>query len=118
NITNEPRDYHKTWENYRDAKAMLFRSLAGSYRKERTAKAAVLNADDNSRGVFDLLASVQADEYVVYATSEEGRRRADEHPDLRSRRWESIYARGVQHSTGGLRFTVVTPHGALPIEAP
>ena len=77
NITHEHLDLHGSWENYRDAKAMLFRALAASYRKPRTAKVAVLNADDNARGVFDFLRQIPADEQIVYTTKDEGRRSED-----------------------------------------
>ena len=128
NITHEHLYFHGTWENYRDAKAMLFRSLATSYRKPRTAKVAVLNADDNERGAFEYLQQIPADEYITYRmrAGEQGSKGAGEsnrqsHRDASQSAIENrkfIYARDVEHSTGGLRFTVVTPHGELPIESP
>src|SRR3989344_3044062 len=42
NITHEHLDYHKTWQNYRNAKALLFKEV----------KTAVLNRDDSS---FDFI---------------------------------------------------------------
>ena len=42
NITHEHLDYHKTWQNYRNAKALLFKKV----------KVAVLNRDDPS---FDFI---------------------------------------------------------------
>ena len=111
NITHEHLYYHKTWENYRDAKAMLFRTLATSYRKPRTAKVAVLNVDDNARGVFDYLRAIETDEKIIYDA--EGRRHEAE-----SSNSQFIFARAIIHSPRGLRFTVVTPHGELQIESP
>ncbi len=107
NITHEHLDHHKTWENYRDAKAILFHALATSHRKPRTAKAAVLNADDNARGVFDYLRAIEVEERVVYsANSEFGNPNSI-----------SIVARGIEHSTQGLHFAVITPNGEIEIES-
>ncbi|MBM3127785.1 MAG: UDP-N-acetylmuramoyl-L-alanyl-D-glutamate--2,6-diaminopimelate ligase [Chloroflexi bacterium] len=121
NITHEHLYYHKTWENYRDAKAMLFRALATSYRKPRTAKVAVLNADDNARGVFDYLRAIEVEEQIVYSTDD--RRRTTDGSNLESsvighRSSVCIFARAIHHSPHGLRFTIVTPHGELEIESP
>ncbi|MDE3091895.1 MAG: UDP-N-acetylmuramoyl-L-alanyl-D-glutamate--2,6-diaminopimelate ligase, partial [Chloroflexota bacterium] len=77
NITHEHLDIHGTWENYRDAKAMLFRALATSYRKPRTAKVAVLNVDDVERGVFEFLRRIPADEQIAYGASEGSRQAAE-----------------------------------------
>lgn len=117
NVTHEHLDIHGSWENYRDAKALLFRGLAVSYRKPRTAKLAVLNADDNARGVFEYLRQIPADEQIIYGTTEdEGRTTEDlRHPSSVIRQ---IFARDIQHSSRGLRFTVVTPHGELEIASP
>lgn len=109
NITHEHLDLHGTWENYRDAKAMLFRSLATSFRKPRTRKVAILNADDNTRGVFDYLRQIPADEHIVYST-------APTYPV--SRATCVLSARDIVHSSSGLRFTVVSPHGELGVESP
>lgn len=116
NITHEHLDYHGTWENYRDAKAMLFRALTTTRRKPRTNKVAVLNADDNARGVFDYLRGIEADEYVVYSVAgqgegERGSKGAGENVLF-------ISARGVEHSADGLEFVVDTPFGELAITSP
>lgn len=116
NITHEHLYYHQTWENYRDAKAMLFRALSTSYRKPRTAKVAVLNADDNARGAFNYLRQIPADEQIIYSTKDEGRRTNDLRPSSSVLR--PIYARNIQHSPHGLHFTVVTPFGELEIASP
>ncbi len=116
NITHEHLYYHQTWENYRNAKAMLLRALATSYRKPRTAKVAVLNADDNARGAFDFLRAIPADEQIVYTTKDEGRTISDLRPSAFVLR--HIAARDVHHSPNGLCFTVVTLFGELDIESP
>jgi len=118
NITHEHLYFHKTWENYRDAKAMLFRSLSTAYRKPRTAKVAVLNADDNARGAFDFLRTIPADEQFIYSATEGGRRTTannGQRSAVGGQQW--IFARHIEHSSRGLVFTVVTPHGELQIES-
>jgi UDP-N-acetylmuramoyl-L-alanyl-D-glutamate--2,6-diaminopimelate ligase len=63
NVTHEHLDYHGTWENYRDAKASMFRMLAGSQRTHGQSKVAVINADDPSAGYF---AAIESEEHVLY----------------------------------------------------
>ena len=60
NITHEHLDYHGTFEAYREAKALLFRSLYRSQPKANTPRLAVLNRDD--AGSYDYLTSVLAEE--------------------------------------------------------
>lgn len=110
NITHEHLDLHGSWENYRDAKAMLFRALMQTQKKPRTAKVAVLNADDNSRGVFDFLREIPADEKVIYTTTNDELQRTDDES------W--IVARDIYHAADGLRFTIDSPFGELEIESP
>lgn len=146
NITHEHLDLHGTWENYRDAKAILFQKLITTRRKPRTPKVAVLNADDNERGVFEFLRGIPADEKVVYTTgdgrrttlrssgqapdegrsqtkfgrTEDERRAKDSAPStvnrLPSETW--IAARDIHHSSEGLRFIVETPFGELGVQSP
>ncbi|MBI5305873.1 MAG: UDP-N-acetylmuramoyl-L-alanyl-D-glutamate--2,6-diaminopimelate ligase [Chloroflexi bacterium] len=108
NITHEHLYYHQTWENYRDAKAMLFRALATAYRKPRTAKVAVLNADDNARGAFDFLRAIPAEERIIYSANLQ----------FAIRNLQFVIARDILHDTRGLRFVVDTPFGELPITTP
>lgn len=46
NLTEDHLDYHKTVENYFDAKALLFSQLGNSYHKGQKPKTAVINIDD------------------------------------------------------------------------
>ena len=56
NITHEHLDYHGSWENYRDAKAILFRELAKTREKPQgNPRLAVLNKDDCS---YEFLAGI------------------------------------------------------------
>jgi UDP-N-acetylmuramoyl-L-alanyl-D-glutamate--2,6-diaminopimelate ligase len=51
NLTQDHLDYHKTMEEYRRAKSLLFAQLGNTYNHERP-KFAVLNADDPATTVF------------------------------------------------------------------
>ena len=64
NVKHEHLDYHGSWEAYRDAKAMMFRMLGDSWRKEGVRKTAVINADDDSAAAF---VAIPADAHVSYA---------------------------------------------------
>jgi UDP-N-acetylmuramoyl-L-alanyl-D-glutamate--2,6-diaminopimelate ligase len=111
NITHEHLDLHGTWESYRDAKAMLFRSLTTAYHKPRTAKVAVLNADDTERQAFEYLLQIPAEEQIAYGLTPR---------PLPPTAYplQFIFARNVEHSPTGLRFTVVTPSGEMAVESP
>lgn len=63
NLTHDHLNYHGTWEAYRDAKAMLFESLASATRKPGVPKVAITNADDIS---YQRLRSVPADLHLSY----------------------------------------------------
>jgi UDP-N-acetylmuramoyl-L-alanyl-D-glutamate--2,6-diaminopimelate ligase len=63
NITHEHLYAHGTFDNYREAKALLFRGLASAYRKSGRSKVAVLNADDAS---YEFLRSIPADQHLSY----------------------------------------------------
>jgi len=63
NITHEHLDYHGSYEAYREAKAMLFRSLNTAYHKPGVRKTAVINADDSS---YDYLLAIPAETRLVY----------------------------------------------------
>jgi len=97
NITHEHLDYHGTFEEYREAKAQLFRSLATSVRKPETPKVAVLNVDDPS---FSYLRDIPADVQLTYGL----------HADAQ------FTAKEVVLSASGISFTAVTPQGTFPVE--
>ncbi len=97
NITHEHLDYHGTFEEYRQAKARLFRSLTTSARKPDTPKVAVLNIDDPS---FSYLRDIHADEQLTYGLGEKAQ----------------IAARDIVLSSSGVFFVALTPQGPFPVE--
>jgi len=101
NITHEHLDYHGTWEAYCEAKATLFRGLYPSYRKPDTPKISVLNADD--AGSYAYLRQIPADWQVVYGLDGE---EAD------------VVAVDIASAPSGLRFTVLSPWGQVPVSSP
>lgn len=66
NIQHEHLDFHGSWEDYRDAKAMLFRHLTQGARKPGVDKLAVINADDGPSAGY--LLSIPADRHLRYST--------------------------------------------------
>ncbi|MCU0500734.1 MAG: UDP-N-acetylmuramoyl-L-alanyl-D-glutamate--2,6-diaminopimelate ligase [Anaerolineae bacterium] len=92
NITHEHLDFHGSYEAYRDAKALLFRSLSTSYRKPGLLKTAILNRDDSS---FDYLAALPAERRIVYGAGERESGRAGE---------LMLVARNVRHQPFGTEF--------------
>ncbi|MGD7664244.1 UDP-N-acetylmuramoyl-L-alanyl-D-glutamate--2,6-diaminopimelate ligase [Brevibacillus laterosporus] len=51
NMTQDHLDYHKTFDNYRQAKSLLFAQLGNSY-DQQSLKTAILNADDEVSKYF------------------------------------------------------------------
>jgi len=64
NVTHEHLDYHKTFENYRAAKARMFEMLGKSAKKPRIKKISVVNGDDPNAAFFSTFA---ADVHLTYA---------------------------------------------------
>ncbi len=65
NVMHEHLDYHELWENYRDAKAIMFKMLNESWRKPAIPKLAVINADDESASYFGLIKADRARRYGI-----------------------------------------------------
>jgi UDP-N-acetylmuramoyl-L-alanyl-D-glutamate--2,6-diaminopimelate ligase len=70
NIQHEHLDFHGSWENYRDAKAMLFRDLMSHPPKETgpasgIERVAVINLDDSNSAGY--LLRIPADHHLTYA---------------------------------------------------
>jgi UDP-N-acetylmuramoyl-L-alanyl-D-glutamate--2,6-diaminopimelate ligase len=64
NITHEHLDFHKTYENYRAAKGLLFSGLSAAHKKPGVPKAGIVNADDGS---FDYLSGVLKERRYAYS---------------------------------------------------
>ena len=79
NIMHEHLDYHGSWEEYRAAKARMFRMLSRSWRKPGIAKTAIVNADDPSA---DFFAAIPADAHIFYSLRQAADYRAE---DIRHR---------------------------------
>lgn len=97
NITREHLDYHKTFEDYRAAKARLFEALSTATRKPGVPKISVLNADDPSYEAFN---RIPADIHLSYGL----RAKAD------------FTAQDVVYRSDTMAFQAVTPNGVIPIE--
>lgn len=85
NVTHEHLDYHKTFENYRDAKRKLFKK----------AKFGVINADDKSAKFFEQ----DVKEYITYGINK-GEKRAKE---------VELGADGVKYSCGDMKIRTNIP---------
>jgi len=99
NITHEHLDYHKTFAEYREAKAKLFRSLSTSARKSGVSKVAILNADDPS---FPYFSQIPVEQRFTYGLKEPAQVRAKE----------------ISLLPTALHFTAITPIGRFFIRSP
>ena len=104
NLTPEHLDFHKTFEQYRDAKIKLFRSLLGSRRKPNTPKVAVLNFDDPVASMF---LQQPADQKYLYSVAKFDQTTTQDSP---------VSATIIQTSPASTTFELTTPIGATTIE--
>ena len=84
NVMHEHLDFHGSWENYRDAKAIMFRKLETTFPKGNQAKISVLNVDDKS---FNYFSKIPADKILTYGVQNDANYRATDiqyHPDRTS----------------------------------
>ncbi len=70
NVTHEHLDFHDSWEDYRAAKAIMFRMLAESQPKPKVRKTAVINKDDPSADYFAAIPAEQTMRYSVRNSSD------------------------------------------------
>lgn len=96
NLTQDHLDYHQTMENYREAKATLFRRLGSTYFGEPKAgaKAGVINVDDPTGEYMRTACSVRVITYGI-------QRPAD------------VSANEISFSSAGSRFVAETPMGKV-----
>jgi UDP-N-acetylmuramoyl-L-alanyl-D-glutamate--2,6-diaminopimelate ligase len=102
NLTHEHLEFHGTWEAYRDAKLSLFERLAAGPRNPPATlggrpipKAAIVNADDPSAGLFAGVAQEAGARILTYGT--------DAAADVRAIR--------VREDARGLTIDVAAPAG-------
>ncbi len=81
NVMHEHLDYHELWENYRDAKAIMFKMLNESWRKPAIPKLAVINADDDSASYFSTFAADRLQSYGLRALADYRATDIDFRPD-------------------------------------
>jgi UDP-N-acetylmuramoyl-L-alanyl-D-glutamate--2,6-diaminopimelate ligase len=98
NLTSDHLDFHGTVENYRAAKARLFRQL-GAYPKARSRPVAVLNRDDPS---YEYMRAASSAPVLSYGL----------HPEA------DVRAHEVTVGAGGIRFRFITPHGEALVRSP
>ncbi len=108
NITHEHLDIHGSFEAYREAKFLLFRSLFRSERKPGVPRIAVFNLDDSScQPLREVLAEERARNGAAGVTSYIYSV-ADPNAD--------VYARQIEYLPEATRFELVWPGGSLPME--
>ncbi len=95
NLTQDHLDFHKTMDEYFQAKLRLFTGLTGTHKPN---KRAIVNADDPSGSRIKELCLAPVWTYAL-------RTKAD------------LRAEDVRLSLGGTTFTAVTPAGSFPIES-
>ncbi|MED3401134.1 UDP-N-acetylmuramoyl-L-alanyl-D-glutamate--2,6-diaminopimelate ligase [Bacillus velezensis] len=95
NLTQDHLDYHKTMEDYRQAKSLLFSQLGGSFNHEKP-KRAVLNADDKASAYFE---KVTAAHILTYGIENDA----------------DVMAKQIEISAQGTSFELVTPKGTKQI---
>ncbi|OQB27877.1 MAG: UDP-N-acetylmuramoyl-L-alanyl-D-glutamate--L-lysine ligase [Chloroflexi bacterium ADurb.Bin180] len=96
NITREHLDYHHSFEEYRDAKALLFSGLETSYRKEEVPKWAIVNADDPSA---EYLLARSPRNRLTYGLNQPG----------------DITARAIRLPAEGISFEAVAPGACFEV---
>ncbi len=97
NITQEHLDYHKSIQQYKNAKAKLFQSLNTSFHQPNIPKISILNKDDDS---FNFLKKIKSDIQYSYGFDQQA----------------DFSVENVQYSENGMKFRVKTPKDYFPIE--
>ena len=91
NLEPEHIEYHGTFENYRNAKATIFRELARQTRKPGMSKVAVLNRDMKEFEFFD---QFSADRKISYGL----------------KKGATMMAEDIEYQSNGLKFTLKIPN--------
>ncbi|MCY8521632.1 UDP-N-acetylmuramoyl-L-alanyl-D-glutamate--2,6-diaminopimelate ligase [Bacillus atrophaeus] len=64
NLTQDHLDYHKTMDEYRQAKSLLFSQLGGAFNHEKP-KRAILNADDEASAYYEKVTAAHISTYGI-----------------------------------------------------
>jgi UDP-N-acetylmuramoyl-L-alanyl-D-glutamate--2,6-diaminopimelate ligase len=94
NLTQDHLDYHKTMENYRNAKSLLFSQLGNSYQGQ--GKCAILNMDDPASEYYRKVTAAQVITYGI-----------DHDAD--------VQAKNIEITGSGTSFTLSTFQGEVSI---
>ncbi|MBN6185942.1 UDP-N-acetylmuramoyl-L-alanyl-D-glutamate--2,6-diaminopimelate ligase [Aneurinibacillus sp. BA2021] len=95
NLTQDHLDYHKTMENYQQAKGLLFSQLGNEYDRERM-KYAVLNADDPASEYFARITPAQVITYGIHQDAD-------------------VRAKNIEITARGTAFTLETFAGSVDV---
>jgi len=106
NITHEHLDFHKSYENYRAAKAMLFESLSSAASKPGVEKTGVLNLDDSSFDYLRPILKVRSLTYSIKAPADLRATSILHAPD--GIHFQSLIS-NLQPPTSNLQFSITTP---------
>jgi UDP-N-acetylmuramoyl-L-alanyl-D-glutamate--2,6-diaminopimelate ligase len=102
NLTQDHLDYHKTMENYRDTKAMLFTDYAKIAQEAGKSMIAVINLSDSYGAHYKQVS--QAAQTLTYATD--------------STVGADIVATNIQMAIAETKFTAKTPVGDVEVVLP
>lgn len=103
NLTHDHLDYHKTLENYKHAKGLLFKNLITGLHKPNMPKIAIINTDDPESDYFK---SFPSDKTYTFAIDNIDTSKS---PD------QSIWANNINLAKTSTNFTLNTPTGKIDI---
>ncbi|PRR99011.1 UDP-N-acetylmuramoyl-L-alanyl-D-glutamate--2,6-diaminopimelate ligase [Bacillus atrophaeus] len=95
NLTQDHLDYHKTMDEYRQAKSLLFSQLGGAFSHEKP-KRAILNADDEASTYYEKVTAAHISTYGIKNDAD-------------------VMAKHIKTTAQGTSFELVTNKGTKPI---
>ncbi|MCY8934917.1 UDP-N-acetylmuramoyl-L-alanyl-D-glutamate--2,6-diaminopimelate ligase [Bacillus atrophaeus] len=95
NLTQDHLDYHKTMDEYRQAKSLLFSQLGGAFNHEKP-KQAILNADDEASAYYEKVTAAHISTYGIKNDAD-------------------VMAKHIKTTAQGTSFELVTNKGTKPI---
>ncbi|MEC2308272.1 UDP-N-acetylmuramoyl-L-alanyl-D-glutamate--2,6-diaminopimelate ligase [Bacillus atrophaeus] len=94
NLTQDHLDYHKTMDEYRQAKSLLFSQLGGAFNHEKP-KRAILNADDEASAYYEKVTAAHISTYGIKNDAD-------------------VMAKHIKTTAQGTSFELVTNKGTKP----